>query len=450
MENITEKIRNNAIISYFLIFINITFLLNKDKININNNFVKNHTKTAILIHIGFLINTIVFAYFWLGLNIKFLGYSISDIITIGIYLILFWLMIMWIYKAYSLKTFKIGEKLNYGNNNLNKNNFLEFSSEWTFSEKDKLTIILSRVPFIWFIIYPKYKKNKLIENATKLNLIFSIIFISLYVFWNPNLATLLLLSYIIFTVFSAILLFSQNEIININLNRIPTTSLLLNIIKTNVTYFFNYISNKKDFISFAEILKTKIHIDKKNNDLLKKELDIKDNFKLNNSIIYIPLINFITLFNLNTKQKIHIINWILISIILIIILVLNYIYYIDINYLLFLLFPIFFGLWHLKANIMNYKIPLIFDIFNIFLLIKNKISNIFKKVKKIKNTDKEITLKVWENLENNINLWKKDIKPEIITESKEQNNFDLNQKKSEFKMEDSRVENKEIFKLYEK
>jgi hypothetical protein len=60
MQEITEKIRNNAMIAYSFILLNITFLFLKNP-NINNDFVKSHTKTAILIHIGFLINTIIFA-----------------------------------------------------------------------------------------------------------------------------------------------------------------------------------------------------------------------------------------------------------------------------------------------------------------------------------------------------------------------------------------------------
>jgi hypothetical protein len=50
MQEITEKIRNNAMISYAFFILNITFLFSKNK-DLNNDFVKSHTKTAILIHI---------------------------------------------------------------------------------------------------------------------------------------------------------------------------------------------------------------------------------------------------------------------------------------------------------------------------------------------------------------------------------------------------------------
>ncbi len=396
MENITEKIRNNAMIAYLFIFINISFLTNKNKVNINNDFVKNHTKTAILIHLWFLINAIIFAYFWLWFNTKLLWYSISDIIAITIFLILFWLLVIWMYRAYNWRTFKIWETLNYKN----EAKILDITSNWKFDEKDKLTILLSRIPFVGFIIYPKYKNNSLIESNTKLNLYFSIIFISLYVFWNPNLATLFLLVYIIFIVATAVYLFIQNEIININLSKLPNSHLILNYYKTAKTYFSNYFWNKKEFPNFSEILKLKLEEEKIKNKTSENNLKIKDNFKLKNFIIYIPIINIITLFNLNTKQQKHIINWLLITIIFIIILVLNHFYWLNNNYLLFLLFPITFGYWYLKAGIMNYEIPFLFSIYNIYSWIKNKFKKLFSKAQTLKNTTKEINLKVWNKVKN--------------------------------------------------
>jgi hypothetical protein len=50
-ENIEDKIKNNAIIAYLFILVNITFLFNKSNRLLDNSFVKNHTKTAILIHL---------------------------------------------------------------------------------------------------------------------------------------------------------------------------------------------------------------------------------------------------------------------------------------------------------------------------------------------------------------------------------------------------------------
>jgi len=394
MQNTTDKIRNNAIISYLFIFINIMFLYSKNNSNINNDFVKNHTKTAIIIHLWFLINTIIFVSFGLWLNAQIIWYNISDIIAITIYLILFWLLIMWAYKAYKWEIFKIWETINFKEDK----KLLDITDNWKFSEKDKLTILLSLIPFIWFTVYPKYRKNKLIENNTKLNLIISFLITALYVFGNPNLANLLLLGYVIFTVFTAINLFIQDKVININFKKIPSPTDILNYIKVSKKYLWNYFSNKKDFSEFWEILKNLEIQSTKNNIISEKELNSKPDFKLSNFIIYIPILNIISLFNRNVKQQKHIINWILITIIFVIILILNQTIWFDSNYLFFLLFPISFGIWYLNANILNYEIPFLYNIFEIYEWIKNKIKSIFTKAKVLKNTEKSVSMKVWEKV----------------------------------------------------
>ena len=396
MENITEKVKNNAIASYLLIFVNILFLFNKNKININNDFVKNHTKTAILIHLWFLINTIIFVNYWLWFHQEIMWYNISDIIAITIYLILFSLLIIWAYKAYNKEVFKIWETID-----LKKDGkLLDITDNWKFSEKDKLTILLSLIPFVGFSLYPEYQKNKLIENNTKLNLIITFIISILYILWNPNLASLLLLIYVIFIVFSWINLFIQNKVTNINLEKIPTPTDKLNYLKALKKYLWNYFWNKKEFPSFSVILKNTKTEEMKVNNSEEKKLNAKNNFKLNNIFIYIPIINLISLFNTNVKQQKHIINWIIISMFFIIILILNHFIWFDNKYLLLLLFPICFWYWYLKAWVMDYEIPFLYIIFILFNWIKNKIKSIFIKVKKIKNTNTVVNLKVWENSKN--------------------------------------------------
>ncbi len=380
-------------ITYLLILINISFLTNKNNININNDFVKNHTKTAILIHLGFLINTIIFAYFWLGFSYSIIWYNISDIIAISIYLVLFIVMIHWIYKAYLGQTFKLSETLDFKNNK----NLLDITNNWKFSEKDKLTIIFSLIPFIWFIISPKYQKNKLIENNVKLNLIISFIIVILYIFGNPNLTNLLLLIYIIFIVFSWVNLFTQDKVINLNLEKLPTPTEKLNYLKAFTTYLWNYFKSSNKFENFDTIHKKIKSKNNKNYLKIEKELQEKSNFKLTNYLIYIPVLNLISLFDINTKQKKHIINWLLISYIFIIIIILNHFFWTTNNYLLFLLFPTAYGFGYMKAWVMNYEIPFLFSIYNIIVLIQNKFKKIFTKAKILKNTTKEINLKVWEN-----------------------------------------------------
>ncbi len=383
-----QKIKNNAIIAYLFIFANILFLFSKNNVFLNNDFVKSHTKTAILIHAWFLVNTVVFAYFWLGLSGKFIGYSLSDIIAIVIYLPLFTLMVIWIYKAYNNEIFKLWETIKY---NQKSKKLLDITLDGGFSEKDKITIILSKIPFIWFLIYPKYKQNKLIWNNTKINLYTTILIISLYIFWNPNLANLLLLFYIIFIVFISINLFIKNEVINISANKIPNVYEILIYVKTFKVYIWNYFSSKKDFLEFEELLKQIQAKENKAQELENKKLDKLKQFKLPKYIIYTPILNLICLFDINSKQKFHIINWVMISIIFI---VLASFYSIDNKYQLFIFIPLVFAIWNLNAKIMNYKIPFLYDIYEFFIWIKNYLLEIIDKIKKIKNTKKEVKLKV--------------------------------------------------------
>lgn len=432
VENLTQKIKNNASIAYLFIFINTTFLFSKNK-NINNEFVKNHTKTAILIHLWFLVNTIIFVYYWLWFYTEIMWYNISDIIAISIYLILFWMLIFWAYKAYSWNNFKISETLNYKNNA----KLLDIVSDWKFWEKDKLTILLCRIPFIWFILYPKYKTNQLINSITKLTLIFSLFISILYIYWNPNLATFLILLYIIFFVFTNINLYLKDEIININLDKIPNFEEILKYLKASKIYLKNYIKSEKYFPSLWEIKEKLESEDKIKNEKEEQELKTKENFKLNKSIIYIPILNLISLFNLNTKQKKHIINWVLLSILFIILFT---IYWINNKYQLLLFFPLSFSYWFMKAWVLNYEIPFIYDVFNIFIWIKNYIKSIFIKAKKIKNTETEVNLKVSEDKIN-------DQKEESLEKEKTENKIEeINKEKfsKETQLEENNIIEKEI------
>jgi hypothetical protein len=49
-ENINKKIIANAISAYLLIFVCSLFFLNKTNDSLNNDFVKRHVKSALVIH----------------------------------------------------------------------------------------------------------------------------------------------------------------------------------------------------------------------------------------------------------------------------------------------------------------------------------------------------------------------------------------------------------------
>jgi hypothetical protein len=93
---------------------------------------------------------------------------------------------------------------------------------------------------------------------------------------------------------------------------------------------------------------------------------------------------------LGTKYRFHIINWISLTIITCFLI---YFYrWFDIVFFL-LLYPISFWIWNLKWKL-AYKLPIIYHIYNIFVLIVNKIWNMFRKFKETKNTIKKSEFKI--------------------------------------------------------
>jgi hypothetical protein len=205
------------------------------------------------------------------------------------------------------------------------------------------------------------------------------------------LANLLFLVYIIFVVFYWIYIFINNEVIKINLNFFQIN---INIfISSFFKYLKNYFTNAKNFKNFNIIYNETQKEFLEKNTLLEKELSTKSDFKLNKYLIYIPFINLISIFNYNTKYKIHILNWIIISLLIIISIILNIFYINTLIYLLFLIFPISFWIWYLKENQLVYKPILLYIFLEPLIWLKNKTNSIFAKTKKLHNTEKEVKLK---------------------------------------------------------
>ena len=386
-----EISKNNAVTSYF--FLAWLFLLNKNDPKLNNPFVRAHSKVAVLIHLAFLITYIIFISFWLGINFSILNYTISQIIASTIFILLFILMLYGAYKAHSWEVFKIWDKikLNYkiAPELQNISKIINISSNKKFNEKDKVTIILSRIPFLWFLIYPKYKNNIIIKNSSKINLIITSIITILFVFGNPNLSTLLLLIYLIFIVFLNINLVIKNEVINFDLEKIPNIKDIRLLLLTLTKYLQIYSSWNK-FTSFNVILEKiekeeKIRLETDKNDLEKRL-----NFKLPEIIIYIPILNLISIFNKDSKLKKHIINGLIITSLFI----LSWMFLgLNNREQIFLLFPLLFSIWYMKTDL-SYEIPFLYDIYRVLYSVYQKIIHIFWILKEKQKEEKKLNLKV--------------------------------------------------------
>ena len=211
MEN--KIIKNNAISAYLLFGISFIFLFIKNNKNISNDFVKWHTKSAILIHFLMILDIIFFRFYKVWSGFFILNYEVSNIIFMWILIFLFLALFLWIYKAYKWETFSTKEIIKIKN----EKNLLDVNKDWNFWEKDKLTIILSYIPFLWQIFSSKYDKHETIKEILKVNVFVTFILSLLFINNYNNLSQILLLIYFIFIAFIGVNLFSRSELVSIHL-----------------------------------------------------------------------------------------------------------------------------------------------------------------------------------------------------------------------------------------
>ncbi len=382
-----KKVINNAISAYLLLFISSMFLLNKRDQYINNNFVRSHTKVALIIHFLFLLTLIVFSSFWLWEEIQIYNFWLNDIIWTSIFLMLFLSLITWIYRAFLWETFKLWDIKIYSSSS----ELIDINWDWKISEKDKIKIILNYIPFIWFIDFWKYKNNQLIRKVNKFNLYCSIIIMIFYVIWSYNIANLFVLFYIIFVVYVWINLLND-KVISINLPKIFLSPEEKYYFTKNLKKYLSNYLNDKEFIPLNEIIKSETHKQNEMELKVEKELENKKDIKIKKSLIYIPFLNLIFIFLLNSKYKYHIINGLVITILLIISILLNKFWFIYSSVNLLFLFPIFYGIWYIDSRL-AYRMPYIFMFYSLVSNFLSSIKNIFKKTNEIRKKEDKISLK---------------------------------------------------------
>lgn len=387
-----QKIKNNAISAYLLFLISIIFIFVKKNPDLNNDFVKKHAKSAFLIHLLIILNIFLMKFYWILGNFSVLSFSLNFIISTIIFLILFLMLILWMYKAYKWEFFTIWEIFKWSSNK----NLLDINKDWNFWEKDKLTFILSFIPFIWQILTSKYSQNNLIKEILKLNTFVTFIIWIFYVSNLGNLVQILILIYFIFIAFIWVNLFWKWELITVNLPSYFSFSEIWKNFKIFCIYLKKYISWK--FVEF-KILKNDFEAKEKVKEIEDYNfLKNLEDLKWPKKAIYIPFFNFIYLFFPKNKYLIHMRNWIIISFILLFLIILIFLKFISYKYLFFILFPLSFGIWNIWK--IYYKIPFIYDIF----IFSEKFLNFSKNTKKIisekRKEVKEETLKVIKKDEN--------------------------------------------------
>jgi len=378
-----KKIIANAISAYF--WLRALLLIPSKKENINHPFVKKHACTALFIHFLMLLNYLIFITYSFLRTIPVYSLWLNHVIASVIFLWLFGWLLYWVSKAYSWDDFSIKDMAS-----ISKTDKIIEIKNSNLNEQWILTIILSLIPFLWFIIRWKFRsyKSPILENNVKFNLIISLIITLMFVLKNENIALLFVLLYTIFVVFYSILVIRRKNLIVLNLEKIKTFEEIYIFSRSLVKYLINYFLSKK-FISLSEL------IEFEKNFLIEKNKKDKDNLeKLNENklpkyISYIPYLNIISLIDINSKNRFHVINWLLLTILSIILVLIWY----D-NYQLFILFPIFFWIGYIKT--IEYKLPFLFDIYEFFAFIFHKTFNIWRIVKEKQKEVQEVSFKIWE------------------------------------------------------
>lgn len=387
---ISKKVIGNAMSAYGLVFICLLLLLNKKDPNINHSFVKSHIHSAFSIHISFIITYIIFITYGVADQYIFLGFSLNHIITQVLFFILLFSLIIWIFRARSWKTFFISEYLHIYKHKM----LFDLNTDKQVDEKDKLTFLLSYIPFIAYTNIGKYYKSEIIQNGVRLNILVSIIWFFLFFFWHTSLFQLLLLAYIIFVVFLGINIFTRNEIFEVRLAKIFSPEYNLILQKSIIKYLKNYFQDTS-FENFHTIFTKNQEKYIHQETHLQTESLQKNNIRIPLFFIYIPIFNLIFLAQRNNKYSIHIKNGLSISLLFIISLFMVTLDYINNNILILFLFPICFGIGYIKYRV-AYKMPYIYEIADICEYIVSWTRKLFYTIKTQKQKDIEVIGKIWE------------------------------------------------------
>ena len=374
-----KKITANAMSAYFGLAA--LLLLPSKKENINHPFVKKHARSALFIHGLMFMNYLIFiSYSFLGNFSPINGYGLNDILAALIFLWLFWWLLYWVSKANNGDDFSIWDMASMSKTD----KLVEFKNS-NLNEQWILTIILSLVPFIGFTLKGKFKnyKSPILENNLKLNLIITFIISLLFVFWYENIGLLFVLFYTIFIVFYSILLISKSSLIQLNLEKIPTTEEIYVNTICFLKYLWGYFSGKwfTTFSTWKENQKnTFSDLDKSN----KEYLETLKEPKLSKYIAYIPYINIISLIDFHSQNKFHIAYGIMITIISWALWFFGYH-----NYQILLLILVCFWLGYTKM--IAYRFPVFYDLYSLFNMIGKKIFRAWKNVREKHNEVNEIS-----------------------------------------------------------
>lgn len=366
MEQLHKKTKANAVSSYLLLWINWAFLFNKDNPYIHNNFVKSHTKTALLIHLWLLLNLVIFVWNNPLPIFPILGYNLWDIISIILFLVLTSFIFTGIYRANRWEYFWSKDIIKFSKDT----QLLDINNDIKINERDKLTIILAHIPFLWAYLYGKYAKYQVIQNIGKLNMYITSIILLLYISHNQNLANIFLLGYIVYIVFSGINLFTHGSLLQIRWDFLPTPWDARIHMYTLLQYLKNYFSKAK-FIPYKKLHKNIL------------DQNIWANKQLEKTLQSLPKENILKKYNIYIK------SYIILSILTIWVIFSG----ISNRYLILLFLIALSTAGYIKYSL-SYQTPFIYDLYHMTEKIFIQIKSFFIKTKKLHEKEEIKTMKV--------------------------------------------------------
>lgn len=373
-----KKVINNAMSAYF--WVGALLLLPSKKENINHPFVKKHARSAVFIHSLMLINYIIFISYSLLGQFSLYGYGVNHIIAALVFLGLSGWLLYGVSKASTGDDFSIQDMAAMSK----ADRIIEFKNS-NLNEQWMLTIILSLVPFVGFTLRGKFRnyKSPILENNFKLNFIVSFFISLFFVYSYENLGLIFILIYTIFVVFYSVLLVSKNNLISLNLEKVPTVEDLYTNTIAMCRYLKNYFSGK-EFQSLTTLISEQksnfIQTENENKILL----ETYTHGKLPKYLYYIPFVNILGLVDIRSHYQFHVVYGILLS-------ALSWaIWYFGYNnYQVLLFFPLAYGIGYTK--ILAYRSPLLYEIYVTLRYIARKVFSSAKDVKEKRETTQELS-----------------------------------------------------------
>ena len=403
MEELSAKVKWNAVIAYFMVFVSVFFLISKDT-NVSHPFVKSHVKSAFVLHLLIALVLFVMGYNFFGW-IRIWDYSLNSIITALLLLFIFLGILYGMYMAHRWKRVTLWEifgKIWVPQSMMQSNQSSEIHEE-TYP-----ILILSHVPFIWYLLYGRNKSLPHIRDIVMLNFIVTLMSCFFFVTWYYSIASLLMLGYIIYSVALCISLVMNGHIKTINLDVIPGAEKKYIIQKSVFTYIAQTLKHHKtETLSHIIEQKSSQRRAQEMSDL--EAVKKLPKSKLPTAIFYIPFVNIAWVTSSHTREKFHLRNGLVLTLLT---LLLIFIFWRNLDILLFIAFPVFFGIGYAERK--AYRMPYVYDIYLLYAWFIHGLWRVFHRTRELQNTDIKQSIKIWETKD----IAKKETNTEVTAEKK--------------------------------